>query len=158
MLGYIPVSPATSNMYGPSQYSTIKVKTLFIFGSKDKNLGKRGSESFRYVPDIEIFEIQGGTHSCYIDYPDVFNHKILSFIDSLISSKIQNAENKTTSSWRGLNRKKKSKNWSMKAVKWSIDADKSQNSMLCQDSLVLAWNKWTFSPQPNVLKSKNKRT
>ena len=100
MLGYIPVSPATSNMYGPSQYSQIKVKTLFIYGSKDKNLGKRGSESFRYVPEVEIYEIAGGTHSCYIDYPIVFNQKILTFIDSLLIKSSPSAANNTDSSWK----------------------------------------------------------
>lgn len=80
MLGYIPIAPATSNLYGPSQYSLITVPTLFIYGSKDKNLGKRGSQSFSYVPNIEIYEIENGSHSCYIDYPDVFNNKIKEFI------------------------------------------------------------------------------
>ena len=80
MLGYIPIAPATSNLYGPSQYSIITVPTLFIYGSKDKNLGKRGSQSFSYVPNIEIYEIENGSHSCYIDYPDVFNNKIKEFI------------------------------------------------------------------------------
>jgi len=80
MLGYIPIAPATSNLYGPSQYSLITVPTLFVYGSKDKNLGKRGSQSFNYVPNIEIYEIENGSHSCYIDYPDVFNNKIKEFI------------------------------------------------------------------------------
>ena len=47
---------------------------------KIKNLGKRGSQSFNYVPNIEIYEIENGSHSCYIDYPDVFNNKIKEFI------------------------------------------------------------------------------
>ena len=80
MLGYIPIAPATSNLYGPSQYSLITVPTLFIYGSKDKNLGKRGSQSFSYVPNIQIYEIENGSHSCYIDYPDVFNNKVKEFI------------------------------------------------------------------------------
>ena len=74
------VAPATSNMYGPSQYSTINAPTLFVYGSKDLKLGKRGSESFSYVPNIETFVVEGGSHSCYIDFPEVFNAKIADFI------------------------------------------------------------------------------
>ena len=39
---FVAVAPATSNAYGPSTYEKILTKTLFIYGSKDKNLGKRG--------------------------------------------------------------------------------------------------------------------
>lgn len=83
MLGYIVVAPATSNMYGPSQYKTISTPTLFIYGSKDLKLGKRGSESFSYVPNIETFVVPDGSHSCYIDYPEQFNAKLAQFITSL---------------------------------------------------------------------------
>ena len=83
MMGYIVVAPATSNMYGPSQYSTIMTPTLFIYGSKDLKLGKRGSESFSYVPNVETYVIEDGSHSCYIDQPDQFNAKVADFINSL---------------------------------------------------------------------------
>ena len=65
-------------MSSPTRYSICRYRDCY--GSKDKNLGKRGSQSFSYVPNIQIYEIENGSHSCYIDYPDVFNNKVKEFI------------------------------------------------------------------------------
>jgi hypothetical protein len=48
LAAFIAIAPATSNAYGPSTYAAITTKTLFVYGSKDKNLGKRGRYVFRY--------------------------------------------------------------------------------------------------------------
>ena len=84
LAAFIALTPATANAYGPSTFSQVLVPTLYVYGSKDKNTGKRFSELFEQMPNCEIMQLEGSNHF-YTDYPDKWHESLSDFLQRLTS-------------------------------------------------------------------------
>lgn len=78
---FIPVAPVSTSLLPNDQ--KLSVPTLMVRGEKDHKLG---TESFKQIreavaPDVlEEYVVKGGGHPCYLDDPDGFNDRLVSFL------------------------------------------------------------------------------
>ena len=78
---YIPVAPVIPPDFKPSFIPSGAFRTLVVWGSKDE-YGKDRSKELLEIPGAVPFEIEGGSHPCYLDEPELFNSKLVNFLAS----------------------------------------------------------------------------
>lgn len=59
---------------------------LVIYGSEDVGGKDRSEQRLMKIPKAVRFEIEGGSHPCYLDQPVLFNERVISFLKSLDDS------------------------------------------------------------------------
>lgn len=80
--GYVTIAPVLPKSFSDATLLPTNLPVLVIWGSKDKP-GKQRSKKLMRIPKATGFEIAGGSHPCYLDFPDIFNTKLCDWIDSI---------------------------------------------------------------------------
>ena len=83
--GYIMVAPVIPSDFDEKSLPESTQPTLVIYGSEDVGGKERSETRLINIPNAVSFEIKGGSHPCYLDYPDLFNERILTFLGSIKS-------------------------------------------------------------------------
>ena len=89
VLAFIPVAPVFPDNFGnlsieePKSSTALAIQSissLVIWGSKDIPGKRRSKILISMFPKSIPFEIQGGSHPCYMDEPEMFNRAVTSFL------------------------------------------------------------------------------
>ena len=82
LAGFIAVAPVggpdPSNI---EKFKKVEVPLQIVYGEEDKNLGVKGAKVMQNAPNHEIVVIPNGKHPCYLDNPDLWHEKLISFIE-----------------------------------------------------------------------------
>ena len=81
--GYIMVAPVIPSDFDEKSLPESTQPTLIIYGSEDAGGKERSETRLMKIPNAVGFEIKGGSHPCYLDYPDLFNERVLTFLRSI---------------------------------------------------------------------------
>lgn len=60
----------------------LRLPTLVVFGEKDRG-GRMLLPWLQGIPGARTLEVKGGSHPCYVDSPDLFNSRLLTFLKPL---------------------------------------------------------------------------
>jgi len=80
---YIPVAPVHTDKFPSEYYIKCKVPTLIVYGELDKSLGHVSLHNLSYLPVKEVFVLPNASHPAYLDQPDMWHKKLISFLHSL---------------------------------------------------------------------------
>ena len=83
--GYIMVAPVIPTDFDEKSLPSTTQPTLVVYGSEDVGGKERSETRLMNIPNAVSFEIKGGSHPCYLDYPDLFNERVLTFLGSIKS-------------------------------------------------------------------------
>lgn len=76
---YVPVAPGEALSYPSEAFAAIDVPALIVYGEMDK-MGAKASSLLQAIPSSRLLMIPGASHPCYLDEPDLFHHRLLSFL------------------------------------------------------------------------------
>eukprot|EP00903_Cladosiphon_okamuranus_P005501 g5482.t1 len=76
---YVPVAPGQVLSYPAQAFAAIDVPALIIYGEMDK-MGAKVSSLLQAIPSSHVLMIPAASHSCYLDEPELFHHRLLNFL------------------------------------------------------------------------------
>lgn len=83
---FIPIASATPEFFNVSKFSSTTFLSLVVWGSKDLE-GKERAKKLLKMQGAIPYEIEGATHACYMDEPNVFNGILLDFLTFVHSAR-----------------------------------------------------------------------
>jgi abhydrolase domain-containing protein 14 len=81
--GYIMVAPTIPADFDEKSLPSKFQPVLVIWGSEDTNGKERCTSRLTAIPGAIGFEVKDGSHPCYLDYPDLFNGRVVKFLDTV---------------------------------------------------------------------------
>ncbi|KAH0630026.1 hypothetical protein JD844_012587 [Phrynosoma platyrhinos] len=80
---YIPVAPICTEKFPATQYASVKVPTLIVYGDQDAQLGEVSLNNLKNLPNHKVMLMKGAGHACYLDKPDEWHVGLLDFLKSI---------------------------------------------------------------------------
>lgn len=76
---YVPVAPGQALSYTAESFAALDVPALIVYGEMDR-MGAKASSLLQAIPDSHVLMIPGASHPCYLDEPELFHRRLLSFL------------------------------------------------------------------------------
>ncbi|KAL8562975.1 hypothetical protein ACOMHN_004667 [Nucella lapillus] len=76
---YIPVAPVMTESF-QDKYPDSQIRTLVVYGSKDKTMGFTSRDHLKALPRSTIAVIPEAGHACYLDQPHIFHNLLYDFL------------------------------------------------------------------------------
>ncbi|XP_075253206.1 uncharacterized protein LOC142345008 [Convolutriloba macropyga] len=80
MVGFVAAAPVAVDQLKDFNTSTIKVRTLVIYGERDDNLGVKSAEVLSKLPNATVFKVPNAGHPSYLDNSEVFMREMFKFL------------------------------------------------------------------------------
>ena len=82
MKGWVPVAPVSIRDHGEDEYAELKnMKTWVVYGEKDSSGRAQSLQYLAKVPGATIMEMKNAEHPCYMTDPELWNEKLVEFLD-----------------------------------------------------------------------------
>lgn len=76
------MAPGAVAKFKGEELKRLNLPTLIVYGELDKHFTPF-VPLMKNIPESEVFMMKNAKHSCYLDYPEEFNARVIVFLDKL---------------------------------------------------------------------------
>lgn len=81
--GWVPISPVSISSHKLEEYQSLQLPVLAVYGENDNQFRSQVEKYLGSIPGVRMKMIEGGSHPCYLDSPDVWHQSLLHFLSEL---------------------------------------------------------------------------